>query len=275
MHLRAAGNDDPARRAGILLAPEVRPETGAAQVWRDMEGIFGRADRVPSGEIPAASPVAERIVARSAPRRSGRGRALALAGVVIAGVVAVSIVLAQRGMPGRSPAQVARPLPALAVQVDPVPSGPAIVQPQAVAAAPTSSARKAAPKPAAAVKPHPKPSVAVHRPKPRPKPTERLAAEPVSSAPSPQATPSCERMGGLDLARCMRPQILDADQQLRTAYQDAVRSGVDKRVLSGYRRQWKKLRSRANSDPRSVESGYRAMARQLDAARTVRRADDI
>lgn len=79
-------------------------------------------------------------------------------------------------------------------------------------------------------------------------------------------------MGGLDLARCMRPQILDADRRLRTAYHEAVRSGVDRRVLGAYRREWKKLRRRANSDPRGVEVGYRQMARELDSTRDVKRA---
>jgi uncharacterized protein len=73
----------------------------------------------------------------------------------------------------------------------------------------------------------------------------------------------------------MRPQVLDADQQLRSAYQDAIRAGVDRHVLATYRRQWSKLRSRANSDPRGLTSGYRQMAQQLDAARTGRLAGNM
>jgi uncharacterized protein len=70
----------------------------------------------------------------------------------------------------------------------------------------------------------------------------------------------------------MRPQVVDADLQLRSAYNDAVRAGVDRRVLVAYRRQWSKLRNKANSDPHSVVVGYRQIAQQLDAARNGRLA---
>jgi uncharacterized protein len=73
----------------------------------------------------------------------------------------------------------------------------------------------------------------------------------------------------------MRPQILDADQQLRAAYNDAVRAGVERRELVAYRRQWSKLRKRANSDPRSVSEGYREIAQQLDATRAGQSGGEI
>ena len=78
----------------------------------------------------------------------------------------------------------------------------------------------------------------------------------------------------MDLARCMRPQILDADLQLRTAYNDAVEAGVERRKLVAYRRQWSKLRKRANADPRSVVAGFHEIVQQLDVARTERRPED-
>jgi uncharacterized protein len=66
----------------------------------------------------------------------------------------------------------------------------------------------------------------------------------------------------------MRPQLLDADRRLRDAYYDAIRAGVNRRLLVIYQRQWSSLRSHANSDPRRVTARYRQMAEQLDFART-------
>lgn len=82
-------------------------------------------------------------------------------------------------------------------------------------------------------------------------------------------------MGGLALARCMRPQILAADRQLRDAYDDAVRAGVERQVLVHYRRQWSIMRQRAISDPRSVAAGYRQMAEELYALQSDGREDEF
>jgi hypothetical protein len=102
--------------------------------------------------------------------------------------------------------------------------------------------------------------------------TQHVVTRWVTRVPGDHAGQACDRLGGADLAKCMRPQILNVDRLLRAAYHDAARAGVDRRVLATYRRQWSSLRSRANSDPRHVELGYRRMARQLDAARTSRHA---
>jgi hypothetical protein len=117
------------------------------------------------------------------------------------------------------------------------------------------------------------PKWAAHEPKLRP--TQRLAVKSVLRAHRSRGTMSCNRMGGLDLARCMRPKILHADRQLRNAYYHAVRSGVDRRTLVAYRDQWSTLRRRANSDPRSVTVGFRRLAHQLEVTRTGRRAGDM
>jgi hypothetical protein len=118
------------------------------------------------------------------------------------------------------------------------------------------------------------------------KPRQRLAMRPMANAlrrraekHQPDAQPvvmvhkeqggvACDRLGGMDLARCMRPQVVDADQQLRSAYQDAVRAGVDRHMLANYRRKWSKLRNQANSNPRGLVVGYHQITQQLDAART-------
>ena len=75
-------------------------------------------------------------------------------------------------------------------------------------------------------------------------------------------------MEGMDLARCMRPQIVDADLRLRTAYNQAAEAGVKRRKLVVYRREWSKLRKQTNSDPRRVLAGFHEIARELDVART-------
>jgi hypothetical protein len=97
---------------------------------------------------------------------------------------------------------------------------------------------------------------------------ERLAVTAAANAPVSQARNSCDRLERRDLAWCMRPQLLDADRQLRDAYHQASQTGVDRRVLSSYRRQWSKFRRQANSDPRRVTAGFREMAQRLDAERT-------
>jgi hypothetical protein len=62
----------------------------------------------------------------------------------------------------------------------------------------------------------------------------------------------------------LEPEILAGDQQLRHAYDNAVRSGVASRVLVAYRRQWSRMRSRAMYDPRNVAAGYRQLAEKLN-----------
>jgi hypothetical protein len=267
---------------------EPGPEIGARQVAHDMESIFGSTTPVPN-RIASSDPIVP-LVAHSSDdraRRHGSRRSLGLTGTVIAGALVASTVLALHVFPNRSPRQITIPLPPIASQVAQVDRVPTPVEPQIVAAArPTKASRHAAGK-LAVVELRPGPSPATRHPKhelprrhttsvPRPhKSTPRFAAKSATAVPPPHASGSCDRLYGLDLARCMRPQVLDADQQLRDAYQDAIQAGVDRRVLASYRRQWSKLRKRANSDPHSVTTGYRQMAEQLDAARTGRLAGNM
>lgn len=262
------------------------PEPRGRQVAHDMEGIFGSAAPIPSSEVLPDPHTIVRIVAPDGRAgRSGSRRTLALSGVVLVGTLAVSIVLALHLNPNPLPRRDA--LPPIAPPVTQVDRIPASVGSKVVAEAlPSTASRRAAAK-LAVTAARARLSPAVARPKhewtrrfaasaPRShKSTRNLAAKSVTNAPPPHAGGWCDRLDGLDLARCMRPQILDADQQLRDAYQQAIQAGVDRHVLADYRRQWSKLRKRAISDPHSVTTGYRQMARQLDAARTGRLAGDM
>jgi hypothetical protein len=115
---------------------------------------------------------------------------------------------------------------------------------------------------AAAVQINPSLSPATHNP--TYKLTQQLAATPVRTMPRSRYGEACDARDGLELARCMEPEMLAADRQLRHAYDNAVRSGVPSHVLIDYRRQWSRMRSRAIYDPRSVAAGYRQMAEELD-----------
>jgi hypothetical protein len=186
------------------------------------------------------------------------------------GALVVSLALVQRGILHLAPRDIAQPLPPLASKVDQVYRGPIFVEPVPVRVVQTSTANEAAIKTATAKS---RTGLAPKTHKPKHKSAQHLVEEPAPEVPGPHVD-TCDGMAGMDLARCMRPQILDADLQLRTAYDDAFRAGVERRELVAYRRQWSKLRKRANSDPRGVLVGFREITQQLDAARTDRQAGD-
>lgn len=198
---------------------------------------------------------------RPSDKRLGNGWARALFGVIIVGTLMVSLALVQRGILQFAPRDVAPPLPPAAPKVEQVYRGPVFAEPVPVqvvqAPMPSNPAIQTT-----TAKSRPRLAPATHKPKLK---ATQQVADLAPKAPSPPAE-TCNGMEGMDLARCIRPQILDADLQLRTAYNDAARAGVKRRELSVYRRQWSKLRKRANSDPRSVLVGFREMAQQLDAA---------
>lgn len=237
---------------------------GTRQVWHETEVILGGVASSPEGQTSARSRAMMPIVSRPSSKRSGSGWARALFGVVIVGVLVVLLSLVQRGILHLPPRDIARPVPPLAPKVDQVYRGPIFVEPVPFREAQTNMASEAAIKTAT---PESRPRLAPATHKPKHKSGQHPVVQPSPKASDPHVD-ICDRMAGMDLARCLRPQILDADRQLRTAYNDAVQAGVERRELVAYRRQWSKLRKRANSDPRSVLAGFREIAQQLDAART-------
>jgi hypothetical protein len=204
-----------------------RDEERGPGVSHDMEAIFGQAQPLPD-RLPIVVPIVSRSVDDRRPRTVRR---MAISGAVLAGALALAIGLIPQGKSDPIAQQIVRS-PAAAPEIRQV---VARVVPAAIA--------------------------------------ERgRAAKVASNAPKRQAAPrlaaaSCGRLGGNALARCMRPQVLAADRQLRSAYRHAVRRGVDRHVLVAYRDDWSSLRRRANSDPRRVTAAYRRMAVRLDAAR--------
>jgi hypothetical protein len=108
-------------------------------------------------------------------------------------------------------------------------------------------------------------------PKKTVKPAKRVQAEQTAARPkllsTERAEQSCDGMSGLDRARCMRPQLLRADEQLRDAYARATRAGVKRSMLKSYRNRWSRLLDQSNSDPAHVTSSLQEMAQQLDAKR--------
>jgi hypothetical protein len=210
------------------------------------------------------------VISRPSGKGPGNGWARALFGVAIVGALVVSLALVQRGIFHWAPRDIAQPLPPLAPKVDQVYRGPVFVEPVPVRVVQATMASEAA-IPTAPAKSRPR--LAPATPKSKRKSAQDPVVEPVAEVAGPPVE-TCDGMAGMDLARCMRPQILEADLQLRTAYDDAVRAGVERRQLAAYRRQWSKLRKRANSDPRSVLFGFREITQQLDAARIARHPVD-
>lgn len=182
----------------------------------------------------------------------------------------VSLALVQRGGFHLAPRDIVQPLPPLPPKAEQVYRGPIFVEPVPVRVVQATTAREAT---IQAAPTRTRPRTTSGAVKPKHKFAQDEAVEPALKAVSlPEET--CEGMEGMDLARCMRPHILDADLQLRTAYDDAARAGVKRRELVAHRRQWSKLRKRANSDPRRVLAGFREIAQQLDVARAGMNPED-
>lgn len=87
---------------------------------------------------------------------------------------------------------------------------------------------------------------------------------PVPRAAAPQAHHRrCARFASQ--AWCLHGTIAAADNELRKAYEAAVRAGVDRDTLVDIRHDWKRLRGRANRDPQALIRGYRLLSQQLRA----------
>lgn len=110
------------------------------------------------------------------------------------------------------------------------------------------------------------PTKAVLRPaaQPRPKAKPRPAARRQAG----EAPDACGRYQGEALARCLWPTVMQADQELRRAYERAARDGVARRTMVSYRERWSDLRHDARRRPEKVISAYRRMAADLDGARS-------
>jgi outer membrane biosynthesis protein TonB len=72
-------------------------------------------------------------------------------------------------------------------------------------------------------------------------------------------------------AWCLRRDIANADDRLRDTYEEAMRAGIDRRLMVAVRDDWAGLRRRVNRDPRALIGGYAELTRELRAAMAGRR----
>jgi hypothetical protein len=272
MGVRSGSNAVPPGDTDEVLGRDL----GSRQIRRDMEDIFGAQPRPSAGESSAKAQVITPVIRHSAPhdrtRRIPTNRMLALTGMAIAGALVISTVVARYDIHhlGEERDTASSPPAAQIAQAEPrLISVPKMVFP----VAPASLERGRTVEASAAAELRGKSAPTFRDPSPRSRQravTKRQARRAQTAVHDP-----CDGLDRLDLARCMRPQVVDADQQLRDAYHDAVRAGVDRRVLVAYRRQWSRLRDLANTDPQLVVGSYRQIARELDAERASRPAGDI
>jgi hypothetical protein len=140
---------------------------------------------------------------------------------------------------------------------------PPVLQPQIVSA---ELAPQALPEPLVLARrvepPPPKPAltkVAQSQPRPRTRATARREVG--------QARSGCARYRGEALARCLWPDVMQADRELRRAYDRAARDGVARSMMVSFRNRWSDLRHDARREPEKVITAYRRMTSDLDGAR--------
>lgn len=107
----------------------------------------------------------------------------------------------------------------------------------------------------------------VHREETR-QPASRVAPKasptrPQRAAPPPAHHGRCPRFASE--AWCLHGTITASDNDLRDAYDAAVRAGVDRDVLVSVRSDWNRLRGRANRDPQALIRGYAILTQELRA----------
>ena len=148
--------------------------------------------------------------------------------------------------PKAAPAMPATSVPAAS---QPVPSQPASAQPapaQPTTAPPTEATAPQGAQPAT--------------------PASRQTRESIrrATASKPAAPARCARYASQ--AWCLRRDITNADDRLRDTYEEAMRAGVDRRLMVAVRDDWERLRHRVNRDPRALIEGYAELTRELRAA---------
>ena len=234
-----------------------------ADVRKDMTAIFGESDAfspaLPNHALPFRKAGRQQPPALSRRRSAAGPIACAALGGLVLGMAAIGV----SGLTNRTiaPPQITRA--ATTVAASPFEAG-AVARP----AASTPTQRSSTPSP---------PIVSVKRPTAAAKPsaavntkTENVPPEPVDRSAEVQATadsapdvPQCEG-DRLERHWCMRHDILEADRNLRRAYANAIREGVERRYLVAHQRRWTQLRDRATRDPDTVLAGYRELTDDLE-----------
>jgi len=210
-------------------------------VASELEAIFA--------PLPRLAPVSAGTDTAS-PKAGPRGRLprwLLLLGIVALAALAGSLVFL-------TPVARQAPQPHRAMRVagsaPPPIVAPAPRVPPMIESAPEtfSSARLHASTPAPAAAPAPMPARAPARP--------RREARPAHPGRCPRFATE---------AWCLHGTIMRSDDELRDAYDAAVRAGVDRNLLVDIRSDWKRLRGRANDDPQALIRGYALLTQELHA----------
>jgi hypothetical protein len=228
---------------------------GRSSVTSELEAIFAPLPRL-------APPIEQPASPKAAAATRGPGRWFGLVGAVVLAALIGSLVF----------------LTPVVRQAPPQPAPKAV---SATFLAPPPTANSVAVQPAPphravpTVKPKAAPARASHQPKLIPaeaphhdKVTTTPAALKPKVAPDraqqQTASPSCPRSA--TEAWCLQGTVVTADTELRDAYDKAVQAGVDRRALVDIRNDWKRLRKRANKDPRALIRGYAALTQELRTA---------
>jgi hypothetical protein len=208
-----------------------RSADGRSSVASELETIFAPLPRPAAAAAPAPSAKPRAIRRRGLPPWLWLLGAIALA-ALIGSLAFLTPVARTSRVPGTHPIKA------------PPPSIRTTTSPQAATTLPSASSAP----PAA------QPKVAAARP----------SAQPHKSAPPPRQR-HCSRYA--TEAWCLHGRIMAADDELRDAYNSAVRAGVDRHTLIDIRHDWKRLRGRANRDPRALIRGYALLTQALRAER--------
>jgi len=265
VHDGRSGDESGERTTERFAAQPADPARMIRDVSRDMEGIFGAAASSP---MQSKTTGADRV--RSIIRdRASKGRtsglltpALGLCGLLIMGAMVWLATPAPQNAQAPALAQSAR---TVAVAERPAPPPQAML---AQAAEPARAPEPSATEPSASGPSKAKTSADAAKATPV-KSTER--AERVKSGAKDRRVAeterACARMNRHARARCMRPHILRADREMRSAYASATRAGVDRRTLKSYRNRWSRVLEESNSDPVYVTASLEEMTRRLHAKR--------
>ena len=211
-----------------------RTADGRSSVASELNAIFA--------SLPRAVPVMEPVLPTRTAAARGRGLRpwlvflAAVALVALVGSLAFLMPVARQAPPRHMPApRAARPVapPAPLLPAAPAANSPPVLPPQA--------------KPQTQARPEPKPAV------------PRVRRE----APLRARHARCSRFA--TQAWCLRGTIMAADDELRDAYDAAVRAGVARETLVDIRSDWKELRGRANRDPQALIRGYALLSQELRA----------
>jgi len=219
-------------------APPETPRDGTYDLRRvvgaDMDSIFALLPRQSQAATP---PPAAKVPAPAKGFRAYRWRILFVLLVAVLMLAAAMAFLPNFSHgPKEATPPVARPIAMTAI---PITTEAAPVSPHPAKPAPPATAPAKHPERVAVATPH-----------------RARAPKEDRAAPSRSERQTSARCRSGDRAWCQHDRALAADEALRDAYADAVRAGVRRSAMVDVRRDWSRLRKRANKDPAALIDGY-------------------